>query len=109
MPAHLADPDVNPSFTKGIFLGEIREDLVFPYPVMPPDERDSLNAILDALRECCVTRLEMPASPVTATLRPARPRGIDPHHALQGTYRWHDTGSFRRYCFFRRLCPQPLR
>ena len=50
MPAHLADPDKNPSFTKGIFLGEIREDLVFPYPVMPPDERDSLNAILDSLR-----------------------------------------------------------
>jgi acyl-CoA dehydrogenase family protein 9 len=50
MPAHLADPDKNPSFTKGIFLGEIREDLVFPYPVMPADERDSLNAILDSLR-----------------------------------------------------------
>jgi acyl-CoA dehydrogenase family protein 9 len=50
MPAHLADPDKNPSFTKGIFLGEIREDLVFPYPVMPAEERDSLNAILDSLR-----------------------------------------------------------
>src|SRR3954471_6170611 len=50
MPAHLANPDVNPSFTKGMFLGEIREDLVFPYPVMPADERDSLNAIIDALR-----------------------------------------------------------
>jgi acyl-CoA dehydrogenase family member 9 len=33
-----------------MFLGEIREDLVFPYPVMPADERDSLNAILDSLR-----------------------------------------------------------
>ena len=50
MPAHLADPDKNPSFTKGMFLGEIREDLVFPYPVMPVEERDSLNAILDSLR-----------------------------------------------------------
>src|SRR3954467_234744 len=50
MPAHLANPDVNPSFTKGIFLGEIREDLVFPYPVMPADERDSLNAIIDSLQ-----------------------------------------------------------
>ena len=48
--AHLADPDKNPSFTKGIFLGEIREDLVFPYPVMPPEDRDSLAAILDSLR-----------------------------------------------------------
>jgi acyl-CoA dehydrogenase family protein 9 len=50
MPAHLADPDKNPSFTKGMFLGEIREDLVFPYPVMPAEERDSLNAIIDSLR-----------------------------------------------------------
>jgi acyl-CoA dehydrogenase family member 9 len=50
MPAHLADPDKNPSFTKGIFLGEIREELVFPYPTMPAEDRDSLNAILDSLR-----------------------------------------------------------
>src|SRR4051812_16952479 len=25
---HLAQPDVNPSFTKSIFLGELREDLI---------------------------------------------------------------------------------
>ncbi|HET9425342.1 MAG TPA: acyl-CoA dehydrogenase family protein [Gemmatimonadaceae bacterium] len=50
MCAHLADPDKNPSFTKGIFLGEIREDLVFPYPVMGQEDRDSLAAILDSLR-----------------------------------------------------------
>ena len=47
MPVHLANPDVNPSFTKGIFLGEIREDLVFPYPTMPQEERESLGMILD--------------------------------------------------------------
>ena len=49
-PVHLANPDVNPSFTKGVFLGEIREDLVFPYPTMPPEERESLGMILDSLR-----------------------------------------------------------
>jgi acyl-CoA dehydrogenase family protein 9 len=49
MPAHLADPDVNPSFTKGIFLGEIREDLVFPYPTMSAEDRESLRMILDSL------------------------------------------------------------
>jgi acyl-CoA dehydrogenase family member 9 len=47
---HLANPDINPSFTKGVFLGEIREDLVFPYPSLSPEERESLNAIVDALR-----------------------------------------------------------
>src|SRR3954463_9992014 len=46
---HLANPDINPSFTKGVFLGEIREDLVFPYPTLSTEERESLNAILDAL------------------------------------------------------------
>src|SRR5258708_17729573 len=49
-PVHLANPDVNPSFTKGVFLGEIREDLVFPYPTMPAEERESLGMILDSLR-----------------------------------------------------------
>jgi acyl-CoA dehydrogenase family protein 9 len=47
---HLANPDVNPSFTKGIFLGEIREDLVFPFPALEPDERESLRMILDSFR-----------------------------------------------------------
>ena len=46
---HLAAPDLNPSFTKGVFLGEIREDLVFPFPEMTTDERESLTAILDSL------------------------------------------------------------
>ena len=46
---HLAAPDVNPSFTKGVFVGEIREDLVFPFPELSVDERESLTAILDSL------------------------------------------------------------
>ena len=29
---HLADPAANPSFIKGLFLGELREELVFPFP-----------------------------------------------------------------------------
>ena len=47
---HLANPDLYPSFTKGVFVGEIPEDLVFPFPAMPDDERESLAAILDSLR-----------------------------------------------------------
>lgn len=47
---HLAAPDVNPSFTKSVFLGEIREDLVFPFPVLEAEERESLDAILDSFR-----------------------------------------------------------
>jgi hypothetical protein len=33
---HLADPDHNPSFIKSLFLGEIREDLIFPFPSSAP-------------------------------------------------------------------------
>lgn len=47
---HLANPDEYPSFIKGLFLGEIREDLVFPFPVLSSEEQESLAAILDAFR-----------------------------------------------------------
>ena len=47
---HLANPDLHPSFTKGVFLGEIHEDLVFPFPVLADEERESLRMILDSFR-----------------------------------------------------------
>ncbi len=47
---HLASPDENPSFTKGLFLGQIREDLVFPFPEFAGEDRESLTQILDAFR-----------------------------------------------------------
>ena len=47
---HLANPDENPSFIKGLFLGEIREDLVFPFPELSADERESLAMVLDSYR-----------------------------------------------------------
>jgi acyl-CoA dehydrogenase family protein 9 len=48
---HLAAPDVNPSFTKSAFLGEIREELVFPFPVLTDDEEQSQRAIIDSLHD----------------------------------------------------------
>ena len=50
MTAHLADPEHNPSFTRGVFLGEIREDLVFPFPELTPADKEDLAAILDSFR-----------------------------------------------------------
>jgi acyl-CoA dehydrogenase family protein 9 len=47
---HLANPDLNPSFTKGVFLGEIREDLIFPFPTLAADEQESLTMVLDSWR-----------------------------------------------------------
>jgi len=47
---HLADPEHNPSFTRGVFLGELREDFIFPFPELPKEEKESLNAVLDSFR-----------------------------------------------------------
>jgi len=54
---HLANPDLNPSFTKGVFLGEIREDLVFPFPALDAEEHEALRLILDSFRAFAATRL----------------------------------------------------
>ncbi|HEY7394888.1 MAG TPA: acyl-CoA dehydrogenase family protein, partial [Gemmatimonadaceae bacterium] len=48
--AHLASPELNPSFTKSVFLGELREDLVFPFPAMTREEQESLDMMLDSFR-----------------------------------------------------------
>jgi acyl-CoA dehydrogenase family protein 9 len=48
--SHLADPEHHPSFTRGVFLGELREELVFPFPELSADEKESLGAILESFR-----------------------------------------------------------
>lgn len=47
---HLADPDVNPSFTKSIFLGELREELVLPFPKLSAEDAEAQRMILDSFR-----------------------------------------------------------
>lgn len=47
---HLADPDKNPSFTRGVFQGEILENLVFPFPEPSAEEKETLTQILDSFR-----------------------------------------------------------
>jgi acyl-CoA dehydrogenase family protein 9 len=48
---HIAAPDVNPSFTKGVFLGTIREDLVFPFPELSTADKESLRMILGSFHQ----------------------------------------------------------
>ena len=50
MTIHLADPEHNVSFTRGVFLGEIREDLVFPFPELTVSDKENLSAILHSFR-----------------------------------------------------------
>ena len=47
---HLADPDHNPSFTKAIFSGDIREDLVFPFPEPSAADKEAATAVLASFR-----------------------------------------------------------
>jgi len=46
-----ADERAVSSFAKSLFLGEIHEELVFPYPEPDPGEQDRIRALLAALRE----------------------------------------------------------
>ena len=39
------------SFAKSLFLGEIHEELVFPFPKPDPDEQDKIRALIASLRE----------------------------------------------------------
>jgi hypothetical protein len=43
--SHLASPDLHPSFMRGLFLGEIREELVFPFPELSAEEAEAALAV----------------------------------------------------------------
>lgn len=49
------------SFMKSLFHGVIEENLVFPYPEMKPDERESVSLILDNLRRFGETEVDSAA------------------------------------------------
>ena len=74
--AHLAAPDVNPSFTKGVFLGEIREELVFPFPELSAEEREGLAAIVDAFRSFAADNVDSHANDSDAKFPETMLRGF---------------------------------
>ena len=39
------------SFMKALFHGVIEDDLIFPYPEMDTDERETLSMIIDSLQK----------------------------------------------------------
>ena len=39
------------SFAKSLFLGEIHEELVFPFPKPDPEEQDRIRALIASLRD----------------------------------------------------------
>jgi acyl-CoA dehydrogenase family member 9 len=55
---HLANPDVNPSFSKSLFVGELREELIFPFPKLSAEDAESQRAILDAFRAFAAEKVD---------------------------------------------------
>jgi acyl-CoA dehydrogenase family protein 9 len=58
---HLAEPGAHPSFIKGLFLGEIDEELIFPYPELEAEEGEGLRMIIDSLRQFAATSIDSAA------------------------------------------------
>lgn len=49
---HVVEPAAGvSSFAKSLFLGEIHDDLVFPYPAADAAEQDRVRALVDSVRE----------------------------------------------------------
>ena len=43
-------PTIEQSFMKALFHGIIAEDIIFPYPEMPADHRETTSMTLDSIR-----------------------------------------------------------
>ena len=46
------------SFAKSLFLGEIHEELVFPYPKPDQEEQDKIRGLIAKLREIAAAKLD---------------------------------------------------
>ncbi|MGH7679071.1 MAG: acyl-CoA dehydrogenase family protein [Gemmatimonadaceae bacterium] len=55
---HLAEPDVNPSFTQRIFLGELHEEMIFPFPRLSAEDEEAQRMILDSFRSWAASAVD---------------------------------------------------
>lgn len=51
-------PVIEQSFTKALFHGVIAEDMIFPYPEMPAEDRENAAMILDSVRRFFVANVD---------------------------------------------------
>jgi len=54
----MAETATTPSFSKSLVLGEIHEDLVFPYPPKAEREEDHIRALNDAFRDYAAQHID---------------------------------------------------
>jgi len=50
--------DREESFMKAMFHGVIAEELIFPFPEMPSDEKENVDLMVDSVRKFCETRVD---------------------------------------------------
>ncbi|HUH08301.1 MAG TPA: acyl-CoA dehydrogenase family protein [Egibacteraceae bacterium] len=51
-------PEESESFAKSLFLGDLRSELVFPYPSLDRDERTQVRTLIASLRELAAERYD---------------------------------------------------
>ncbi len=56
--ARLASPEMNPSFTRGVFLGEIQEHLISPFPEETREDQEALEMILASFRDFAAAAID---------------------------------------------------
>ncbi len=47
----MASEEKTSSFLKSLFAGDVRQEMISPYPAMKPEERDDLRVIIESFRE----------------------------------------------------------
>ena len=61
-----------PSFLKALFQGEIQEELVFPFPEIPPDVKETVAAFSEAYQDFDAAHIDSDKIDATTSSR-ARP------------------------------------
>jgi acyl-CoA dehydrogenase family protein 9 len=51
-------PVIEQSFMKALFHGVISEDMIFPFPEMPAEDRENVSMILDSVRRFCASSVD---------------------------------------------------
>src|SRR5262245_44704027 len=47
-----------PSFMRSLFEGQIEEEMIFPYPSLPEEERENLELLLESVRRFASQRID---------------------------------------------------
>src|SRR5258706_15430088 len=90
------------SFAKALFFGVVAEDLIFPYPQLPPDEKQATHTLVDRVKKLLESETDPAAIDREGRLEP---RLLDRLRELELFGLWIPTayggGGFLRVGFLR--------